>query len=84
MRLANLATTDHGATPLYIAAQQGHVEVVRLLIEAGVDPNIPLTTTVRATPVLTAHEHGHHEVVELLKQAGGNDDKVSSHSCILT
>ena len=28
-------TTDNGATPLFIAAEQGHLEVVRFLVESG-------------------------------------------------
>ena len=30
---------DDGATPLYVAAQEGHEAVVRALIEAGADVN---------------------------------------------
>jgi ankyrin repeat protein len=28
-------TLDGGATPLYLASQKGHLEVARLLVEAG-------------------------------------------------
>jgi ankyrin repeat protein len=31
------AMTTHGCTPLYIAAQNNHVEVVKVLLAAGVD-----------------------------------------------
>jgi predicted LPLAT superfamily acyltransferase len=30
-----------GATPMYLAAHQGHLEVVRALAEAGADKNAP-------------------------------------------
>ena len=33
----NKATTDNGTTPLFIACQKGHGEVVALLIKAGAD-----------------------------------------------
>ena len=30
-----------GETPLFMAIERGHVEVVRLLLDNGADPNIP-------------------------------------------
>ena len=30
-----------GATPMFIAAHQGHLEVVQFLVEAGADKNAP-------------------------------------------
>ena len=35
----DMVTTPHGATALYIAAQNGHLEVVRLLIQHNADVN---------------------------------------------
>ena len=34
------AATDRGVTSLYIAAEQGYLELVKLLLERGADPNV--------------------------------------------
>ena len=33
----NQARTDDGATPLYMASQEGKADVVRMLVDAGAD-----------------------------------------------
>ena len=43
-----------GATPLFIAAQGGHVEVVRALLGAGA--NVEAATTVGGTHVTVVHD----------------------------
>ena len=35
----NKADTDDGVTPIYIAAMEGHVELVTLLLKHNADPN---------------------------------------------
>ena len=35
----------HGVTPLYIAAQEGHEQIVQILLEKG-EPNVDLVTEV--------------------------------------
>ena len=59
----NLAD-DHGWTPLHIAAQLGHLEVVRLLEDLGADRS--LLTDDGSSLVLIAAEQGQQEVVEYL------------------
>jgi hypothetical protein len=64
----NQATTDDGATPLFIAAQKGHPECVNLLLagpQTAALVNTPLSTDL-TTPLLAAAHYGHTAVVELL------------------
>ena len=58
-----VAAATSGATALIVAADRGHLEVVRLLIEAGADANVAIAI---------AAQNGHLEVVELLLQAGAD------------
>jgi hypothetical protein len=54
-----------GQTPLHIAAQQGHVGIVRLLLSSKhIDVNAQ--DRCRATPLYLASENGHVMVVKLL------------------
>ncbi len=63
--LANQSKLSNGATPLYIAAQNGHLEVVNALIAAGaaVDQACHDDWT---TPLFIASQHGHTDVVKAL------------------
>lgn len=60
------------------AAKRGHVDVVRLLIDAGADVN---SSSTHKTAIFGAAENGFDEVVQLLQEAGaevsatGNSDK---------
>ena len=63
-----------GFTPLHIAAQEGHTEIVRLLIGAeGIEVNTPSESEYGNgwTPLHRAAFWGHKEVVELLLGAEG-------------
>lgn len=55
------------ATPLYYAAFLGHVDLVRMLIKNGADPNIAYVSG--ETPLSIAKERGHTSIVSLLEQA---------------
>jgi len=57
-------------SPLHQAASQGHVEIVKLLIEKGADPNIKQESGV--APLAWAAYAGHTEAMEVLLAHGAN------------
>ena len=65
----NILTAD-GKTILYVAAQNGFEEVVKLLLRAGSDPNKPNKDG--ATPIQIATQNKHDQIVDLLVRAGGD------------
>lgn len=70
-----------GRTPLYIAAHQGFIEVVRVLLKNGADPSIeeesfPGVFKGGRTALFKAAQYGHSEIVELLLDAGAFVNKV--------
>ena len=60
-------------TPLFVATEHGHLQVIRLLLEANADKEKALEDG--ATPLFIAAQNGHLEVVRLLLQASADKDK---------
>ncbi|KAL9614368.1 MAG: hypothetical protein Q9167_001171 [Letrouitia subvulpina] len=77
----NVAETTYGWTPLFIACVNGHLEIVKLLLEAGAEQRLCDLAG------WTAKEHavfrGHMAVAEFLVAHGSQDDRSSARSQIL-
>ena len=68
---------DNGATPyLYTAAEMGHVQVVRILVESGANKDQG-KTDIGTTALFMAACQGHHEVVRCLVESGASKDQGS-------
>lgn len=66
--------TNYGATAITFAADRGHVEVVRTLLENGADVNI-VDSFYDATPVVWAAYKGHLEIINLMIEHGADLSK---------
>ena len=71
------AQADKGAKPLLVAAAKGHSEVVKLLLETGLEKD--LATPYEKTALRLAVENGHVEIVRLLLEAKGKSAKFKVH-----
>lgn len=56
------------STPLGMAARWGHLEMVKLLLEKGADPN--RSGADWSSPLIWVRKKGHHEIERLLLNAG--------------
>ncbi len=75
-RLLAGASSEDRHLALSLAADFGHVEIVRLLLDAGEDPNRynPVGGHSHTTPLHQAAGGGHDEVVRLLVERGARLD----------
>jgi ankyrin repeat protein len=76
IRLLPGASGDDRHRALALAAQHGHVGIVRLLLDAGEDPNRlnPKGNHAHSTPMHQAALQGHLEVVRTLAEHGARLD----------
>jgi hypothetical protein len=74
--LITTASSEERHRALALAAQFGHCEIVRLLLDAGEDPNRynPIGTHSHSTPLHQAALAGHRNVVTLLIERGAQLD----------
>jgi ankyrin repeat protein len=75
-RLLAAANGEERRRALALAAQFGHTEIVRWLLDAGEDPNRynPMEAHSHSTPLHQAALAGHYEVVRLLVERGARLD----------
>ena len=68
---SSLASSKSGGkmTPLHVAAAKGHLEIVIILMEYGVDVNS--RTLYGSTPTSFAVVNNHTEVARVLRERGG-------------
>jgi L-asparaginase II len=64
------AKTNDGYTPLHLACQNGHAEVVKALLKKGAD--LQTKKSFGWTPLQNACENGHVEVVKALLEKGAD------------
>ncbi len=67
---ADPAANNEGLTPLIAASRNGHIKVVRLLLDAGAEAALPNSWGV--TPLHVASNNGYVEVVKLLLEKGAD------------
>jgi ankyrin repeat protein len=84
---AGLATRLDSArvSPLSYAAREGHLHIVRPLLEQGADPNTPEEAASDGLALFSACRGNHMHVAQLLLEHGANPNAgVDSSGCCLT
>lgn len=71
--------THEGESALYLAAQHGHLAVVRILLKAHANINQP--TNDLSCPLFAAVDGGHKKIVELLVRKGAEVNGTHTSSC---
>ncbi|VDI47760.1 blast:Ankyrin-1 [Mytilus galloprovincialis] len=70
-RVNTTVKNDKGWSALHAACYKGHIEVVKLLIDVGINPND--TTDSGSTPLHKACQKGHYETVKFLLDLNGQE-----------
>lgn len=73
----NIRNNVSGVTPLGVAAERGHLEIVKLLLGAKAD--VDATTNDGLTPLHISSQFGMTEVVSMLIRASANVNTESAH-----
>ena len=75
----NFQRPSDGVSCLYVAAQNGHLDVCRALLRGGADVNIARNTG--ATPLFIATQQNNLDIVRLLLADGANVDAQNDQRC---
>jgi ankyrin repeat protein len=75
---AELASGQGGLTPLLFSARQGHLDGVRLLVDAGAAVNM-VSGGDKTSPLLMAIINGHFDVADYLIEHGANPNLASEN-----
>ncbi|OAI52682.1 ankryin, partial [Planctomyces sp. SCGC AG-212-M04] len=80
-RLAEYSTYFVASAPLDNAAARGHIEIVRLLLERGADPNLPEEGLApNGHALYSAAANKHHAIARLLLEHGANPNQAVESS----
>lgn len=75
------AQTKTGATPLYLACQEGHLEIIQYLVQdCGADPHARAYDGM--TPLHAAAQMGHNTVIVWLVSAAQAQHGTARHSAV--
>merc|ERR1712029_847480 len=68
-----MGTGSDGFTPLMLAVQNGHVQIVQALLKKAANTEV-VSQTLGWTPLVLGISYGHTEVVKVLLEAGANHE----------
>lgn len=75
------AQTKTGATPLYLACQEGHLEIIQYLVkDCGADPHVRANDGM--TPLHAAAQMGHNTVIVWLVSAAWARHGTARHGMV--
>ena len=75
----NFTMGKYRRTPLIEAARKGHIEIVKILLDAGADIDREDAYKWMNTPLLWAVSYNHYEIVKFLLDAGAKVDKADRY-----
>lgn len=75
----NFQRRSDGVSCLYVAAQNGHIDICRALLHAGA--NVDLARNTKASPLFIATQQNNLDIMRLLLQHGAHVDSQNEQGC---